>query len=390
MNLLNFSWTEAAAEGRAVFIYDLPELKRRSLKVCELMQASSPGAQVSFSVKANPHPDVLRTLGHTMHGFDVSSELELALCRRLGIAGNRISLSGPGKTDECLRLAKDMGLAVVQIDSLDELAVAQKIGLNRLSFRIHTPDIFSTKLGLGDEDLAMALSQLKVPALGLHLYMGREAFQWERLREAKRQMHHWFTSYPQHFVNTPRYYIGPGMPASWPLEGAHGTRSEISASPEPVSYEIGRGIVADCGFYAVPVLARKRLDRGGEVLIVHGGLQHLGSPFVSFGQKVSDMRARVVRDGKYLYAGATHKSDEQEFLIAGSLCLAHDILHPRLELPRSVNRGDWIIFPRAGAYGLSAGVPFFIGQDLPKEVIFDGATFADATLSTFRLYHESF
>ena len=152
----------------------------------------------------------------------------------------------------------------------------------------------------------------------------------------------------------------------------------------PTTFELGRGLVASCGFYAAPVLSRKLLDRGGEALVLHGGLQHLGSPFVSFAQKVETLQASALRQGQKL------QEESKEFLVAGSLCLGHDILHPRLKLPANIQRGDWVIFPQAGAYGLSAGVPFFIGQDLPREVIFENGSFKDSTLKDFRLYQECF
>ena len=51
----------------------------------------------------------------------------------------------------------------------------------------------------------------------------------------------------------------------------------------------------------------------------------------------------------------------------GSLCVSHDCLNPRMPMPKDLKRGDWLIFPDCGAYGVTASAPFFIGQSLPNE-----------------------
>lgn len=379
MNLLNLPWAELDVKGNAIFCYDLDSLQSCAQTLGLFLQSFAPNSRLSFSIKSNPHPSVLLHLSQYLHGFDASSELELQLCQRLGIAGSRISVSGPGKTDQCLQLAKSMQVGVLQVDSLNELEIAKKIGITNLSFRIHTPDVFSAKLGLNSLDLAAALTNLKSPALGLHIYLGRESFTWQKLNDATKNMRAWFDQYPKSFVAEPQLFIGPGIPANW----------TTSLSPHPgvelsTTFEVGRALVAACGFYSVQVLSRKLLDRGGEALIVNGGLQHLGSPFVSLSQKMPEPQVKVIRKGFWL------REETAEFLVAGSLCLGHDILRPRLGLPKNIQPGDWIVFPRAGAYGLSAGVTFFIGQDLPREFIFENKKFEDQTLKDFRLYHECF
>ena len=379
MNLLDLPWDELDAKGNALFCYDLDSLPLRAQRLESFLRSFAPNSSLSFSIKSNPHPRVLLQLSRYVNGFDASSELELQLCRSLGISGSRISISGPGKTDDCLNLAKAMQVGVLQVDSLNELEFAKSIGISNLSFRIYTPDMFSAKLGLNSLDLAVALADLKTPALGLHTYLGREVFNWQKLTTVVENMSALFDQYPKSFSSEPQLFIGPGIPANWNTDVLEHPKTEL-----PATFEIGRAIVAECGFYAAQVLSRKLLDRGGEALIVNGGLQHLGSPFVSLGQKQPDSPVRVIRSGSWL------KEECTEFLVAGSLCLGHDILRPRLDLPKNIQAGDWIVFPRAGAYGLSAGVTFFIGQDLPREFIFENNKFEDQTLKDFRLYHECF
>lgn len=66
-------------------------------------------------------------------------------------------------------------------------------------------------------------------------------------------------------------------------------------------------------------------------------------------------------------------------------------------MPRGIKRGDWILISDCGAYGMTAAVPFFIGQALALEYAFyldpkkGGECRIDAhRQQNFRSYHESF
>ena len=59
---------------------------------------------------------------------------------------------------------------------------------------------------------------------------------------------------------------------------------------------------------------------------------------------------------------------DRKYTIHGPLCTALDKLGT-FSLPEDAAPGDWIVFSAAGAYGLTESMPFFLGHDLPAEVI---------------------
>lgn len=378
INWQNLNWNILNGDSRPFFIYNLTSSREFLNKVEAAFLTKQEQVKINFSVKSNPQLHVIKSLADTVDGFDVSSELELRYLLALKIDPKRISFSGPGKTDAALKLASEAKIKVVQLDSPDELAMALKFNLKNLSFRIHHDELFSSKLGFTESSLDFALKNLRQPAMGLHIYLGRESFTQERFEWAMGKMAKTFAEHAGCF-SEPTMFIGPGFSgqvAAFPV---------ITLNHDyPVELEVGRGIVAQSGFYVAQVMSRKLNERGSEVLIINGGLQHLGGPYLTAMQKMDELKVEVLRDS------ATLNGSHKEFTIAGSLCLGHDILHPRLMLPESISRGDWIVFPQSGGYGLTAGVPYFIGQDLPREFIIENNQIQDITVNHFKLYQDSF
>ncbi|MCM2282615.1 MAG: hypothetical protein NDI61_12300, partial [Bdellovibrionaceae bacterium] len=296
---------------------------------------------------------------------------------------HRISVSGPGKTDSCLSKAKELRVQVIHVDSLDELHALGHPGTCGIGLRLPSADGQSGKLGLTAMEMEQAIQTSPVPLWGLHSYLGRERFSKAQLSQSWESMAQLISRFPTRFQTQPRLALGPGLPARWQSDAEGASHASLGSSM-PCDFEVGRGLLAAAGYYATPVLARKATNFGDETVIVNGGLQHLGSPFVTATQKLTDIQAICVR------AGQPVQEETKTFAIYGSLCLGHDVLHPRLPLPRSLRRGDWIVFPLAGAYGLTGGVPHFIGQDLPTEWIYENGRLRDVTAHDFRLYHDSF
>ncbi|WP_432921455.1 hypothetical protein ACQPZZ_22440 [Microbispora sp. CA-135349] len=75
------------------YVYDLAGLARHVAAV----QAALAGTELCYAVKANPDPEVLRTLAPYTDGFEVSSGGEFGHVRAL-LPDTRLSFGGPGKT----------------------------------------------------------------------------------------------------------------------------------------------------------------------------------------------------------------------------------------------------------------------------------------------------
>ncbi|MEZ5217882.1 MAG: hypothetical protein R2715_15155 [Ilumatobacteraceae bacterium] len=84
--------------------------------------AALPGVEVFYAVKANPLPEVLRTLAERGSCFDIASIGELELCRSLGIDPGRLSYGNTVKRSADIALAASLGVEMFAFDSAEELS----------------------------------------------------------------------------------------------------------------------------------------------------------------------------------------------------------------------------------------------------------------------------
>ena len=378
--LSELSWSDLENQERPIFLYDLSQIGTTVKKIRMAAKALNQDARLFYSLKCNPHLPIVQRMADLVDGFDVSSDAELRFRGEIGIPGHRISISGPGKTDDLLRRSSRVDVGVVHIDSLQELAVAGEVGCRNISYRILLDEVSSRKLGMTTADCRTAYTAWKGRAVGLHAYLGRESFSWDRLRSTLATMQVLVEEHPEAYSDQLRFFVGPGFDIELEAIGL-----PSFTTPIPIDFEVGRALMASVGVYACRVLAVKTVGRGLRQIIVNGGLQHLASPFVSLSRPRQVAGVQAIRGGKVL------NGERAEFVVSGSLCLGHDVLHPRVEISDQVERGDWLLFSNAGAYGFTAGVPCFIGQDLPREFTFsDQSEIVETTNSAFLMYHSGF
>lgn len=92
----------------------------------------SPDTEVAYSMKANSTLAVVRALSEAGAKIDCSSEHEIALARRAGVAGADIVVNGNGKSDGTLRSCVEEAVLQVNVDSAAEVrrldAIAAELG----------------------------------------------------------------------------------------------------------------------------------------------------------------------------------------------------------------------------------------------------------------------
>ena len=130
------------------------------------------GAHIHYAVKANDHLAVLRLMGGGGAGADVVSQGELLRALQAGIAPGRIVFSGVGKTAADLSAAVAGGIAQVNVESAEELAMlsAMAAGMGRtvrVALRMN-PDVDAgthAKITTGRADNKFGIALGDVPAL---------------------------------------------------------------------------------------------------------------------------------------------------------------------------------------------------------------------------------
>ena len=116
----------AREHGSPLYVLEGRVLRDRAARFTRAFQAELPAVAVYYAMKSNNHPAVARILAESGLGLDVSSGREMAVA--LDCPARHIVFSGPGKTDEELRLAvAHRDRVTVLMDSFGELERLERV-----------------------------------------------------------------------------------------------------------------------------------------------------------------------------------------------------------------------------------------------------------------------
>src|SRR5438128_5211518 len=104
--------------GSPLYVYDLDEAERQAKALFELLPKS---AQVLYSVKANPIPELCAALRTAGCRVEIAAPLELKVVLEAGFAPDQILCSGPGKTASVVREMLLAGVSLFSCDSWYDL-----------------------------------------------------------------------------------------------------------------------------------------------------------------------------------------------------------------------------------------------------------------------------
>lgn len=375
------------------YLYD----ERRILEDTERLKRNFPQVDFLYSIKCNPHPQVLRSVFRQGFGADAASLGEVLLAQEAGLPKEQIYYSAPGKTSADIRGA--MGKAVLIADSLGELGLLDQLaGEAGLSVGVRVNPEFSFTGGPGlsskfgvDEDQLFRFLRESPPAhlriAGIHVHLRSQelhapalAAYYENmlaLAERVRQV----LGYELEYVN-----MGSGMgiqfsPEDSPLDVEALSRAVTEcldafrrAHPSTrLIIETGRYAVGKSGVYATKVLDRK-VSRGVTYLILKNTLNGFARPSVAymvrrFSQEAAPAPWEPMFTCKDAFGILTLKDEPpcEKVSLVGNLCTATDIVAEGLSLPR-LDRGDAVVFTNAGAYAAVMTPMQFASLERPAEL----------------------
>ena len=390
--------------GTPLYVYDLDRVRaaRRDLR------ASLPEeCALFYSLKANPHPDVARSLregdGPPCRA-ELSSTGELAAALAAGYDPARALYTGPGKTRAELADAVRAGVRAFSAESVGDLrrigAVATAHGVvadcllrvNSAAGHAATGIRMTgapSQFGFDSEVIPDLVDELtSVPGTrvtGMHLFPLSNArdeasligeFQHSLATAARLRDR---TGLPLRLLD-----IGGGFAAPYAVPGARPVydklRVELSAAldlhfphwragdPE-VACESGRYLVGDSGELLCSVVDVK-VSRGRRFLVLDAGINALGG-MAGLG-RLMPLVARPDRDDVAQVAS-----------LVGPLCTPGDVLAREVGLP-DLGVGDVVAIPNAGAYGVTASLLAFLSRPAPVELVVRGGRVVSAS----RLRHD--
>jgi diaminopimelate decarboxylase len=125
--------------GTPQYFFDEPALSARIVKFRETFTKHLPRFRVFYAIKSNSFSGICKSAVGSGIGLDVSSGMELSVA--LGLGCQHVIFSGPGKTDEELRLAvSNRERVTILLDSAGELdrlsALIKEMGNEEESVRV--------------------------------------------------------------------------------------------------------------------------------------------------------------------------------------------------------------------------------------------------------------
>jgi diaminopimelate decarboxylase len=321
----------------------------------------------------------------------VASAGEMKIALDTGMAPDRISIAGPGKTDQELMRAAASGITV-NVESEREIDILAAIGREsgtppRIAIRVN-PDfeLKTSGMKMGGGPKQFGIDAERVPQIleglagaplafaGFHIFSGSQNLRAEAIVESQQKAMALAVRLARHApAPVTSLNLGGGFGIPYFPGEQHLDLEPIGANlrgllarardefPEAhLVLELGRYIVGEAGLYVCKVIDRK-ISRGQVFLVTDGGLHHHLAASGNFGQ--------VLRKN-YPLAVASRMSDTalETASVVGPLCTPLDLLGDRVTLPSAVP-GDLIVIFQSGAYGYTASPLGFLSHPAPAEIL---------------------
>jgi diaminopimelate decarboxylase len=370
--------TDLARDEAALpaYLYDLPALDRH---VRTIRQTLPPAVELYYAVKANPDPQILRTVAAHTTGLEVSSPGELAHAAATA-PGQPLAFGGPGKTPADLAAAVRLGAHRIHVESPHELpplaAAAEAAGRPvDVLFRANPPvpppsTAVPDPLTMGgpspfgmDEPLLDRAARLLasqgqpwVRLRGLHAHLASGLDPAGALSAARQFLAFARPWSARHGVPAPEFTLGGGMAVDYTRPGetfdwpayARGlaalSRGQEARPGETLRIEPGRSVTAYSGWYVTRVLDVKP-SHAQAFAIVAGGTHHLRTPAA----KAHSQPCAVIPIDTWPHPWPRPALTSTRVTITGQLCTPKDVLARDQPVSR-LRTGDLIAFALAGAY----------------------------------------
>ncbi|TKJ93370.1 decarboxylase [Paenibacillus sp. CFBP13512] len=379
--------------GSPLYIYDLGILRQSYRRLKQSLPESS---ILFYSLKANPHPLVVKQLIDLGCRAEVSSLGELNSVLEAGGDIEGVLYTGPGKNSTELKTAIEIGVRWFSIESLNELRTLQSLLTSdsptiQVIIRINPKEgltdagLFmtgtSSQFGMDEEIILRELNELQqtnqVQIVGFHIFNGTNTLDIGVLSKS-------FLSSIQVIaklskkLGIPLKFIdlGGGFGHPYAINGSAPDFKELktiletaldehianwrNGEPE-VAFESGRYLTAASGALVSTVIDMKE-SKGNHFIILDSGINHLGG-MAGLG--------RIPRV-KYDILPVVEKTNvnAMSVQIVGPLCTPLDFFNKKGSVP-SLELEDQVYIPNVGAYGITASLIGFLSRDMPIELIID-------------------
>ena len=385
--------TSLAAEyGTPVYVYDGSVADRK----LDLLRRTLPDRfAISYSVKANPNPAILRHFLAMGCGLEIASGGELHAALSAGCAPDSILFAGPGKTEAELELALSRDIGEIHVESLLEADrignICRRLGKTaRVALRVNPGGTAQggamrmggkpAPFGVDEENLDVVLDSLlsdpRVEFRGIHLFTGTQILdhavlvnQYRKGLEIGRKVASRIER-PLHtidfggglgipyFPNDKELDMGKLIESLAELFGE--IDNDVHFEGTNFMVEPGRYLIGEAGIY-IACVNDVKVSRGKKFLIVDGGMNHHLAASGNLGQVLK-------RNFPMALLNKLRRESVETVDIVGPLCTPLDTLGRDVALPIA-EVGDLVGIFQSGAYARSASPLGFLSHCTPAEVL---------------------
>ncbi|WP_243292123.1 type III PLP-dependent enzyme [Bacillus sp. FJAT-47783] len=374
-------------EPFCAYVYDLKQL---SSHVQHLKRSLPKQCALFYAMKANPDKEILQTLEPFVDGFELASLGEVSKVNELCLNKPKV-LSGPVKTDETLRKAIISGVCVIHVESewelnrialiteelQQEVQIALRVNLQlAIAGARLTMAGKATQFGVDEQDVPRLIHNVKgcrfIQLVGFHFHSVSNNLDAvahaQFVSHCFQKVNEWENKFD---LNVTYINVGGGVgihyeehdsPFDWSLFTSQVQRV-INKEAHPswkIVFELGRYMVAECGYYVSEVMDVK-VNHGESFVLIRGGSHHLRLPAA---WKMSHP-FEVIPVNQWSYPSSRPALQDRHVTIAGELCTPNDVL-ARNVYCKQVRVGDLIKFKMAGAYAWTISHHDFLSHSHPE------------------------
>ena len=335
---------------------------------------------VCYSVKANNNLNILRSFVDKGLGFDVVSGGELQKVIKAGANPRKIVFSGVGKTKEELKLAADLDIYSINVESAFELKNIIDLNKNpRISFRIN-PDMkgdthpyietgkADCKFGMSEEEallLAKQFSNEQMNLVGLTAHIGSQITDTGLYLEllAKLQSLAGEMEALGHPID--HLDVGGGLAIDYEIK-TNFDPSELvkKIKSKTKKYDLllepGRSIIAQAGVLVTKVIGVKENGQR-KFLVVDAGMNDL-------------MRPSLYNARHKIENILCSENEGDIYSVVGPVCETADSFGDDFSI--SAKEADHLVIYSAGAYGSSMSSNYNLRLK-PAEILVSGTNFSE-------------
>ncbi|MBK8459658.1 MAG: diaminopimelate decarboxylase [Micropruina sp.] len=384
--------------GTPAYVIDEADFRARARE----WKAAFAGWEVYYAGKSFLCTGVARWVAEEGLNLDVCSAGELTVALRADVDPARIGLHGNNKSEAELRMALEVGVGRIIVDSSDEISRLERLGaelgtvaqvLIRVTTGVeaHTHEYIATahedqKFGFSINGGAALVAMVRThhsPYLdlrGIHSHIGSQIFDTNGFEVAARRTLKLFAQFKEATgLELAELDLGGGFGIAYTKADTPATAGELASglleivlhecrgfglAVPRVSIEPGRSISGPPGTALYRVGTVKAVEIGGG----------LSRRYISVDGGMSDNIRPALYAAEYSATLANRTSDAPPVLsrVVGLHCEGGDILVRDEFLPSDVRPGDLIAVPAAGAYSRSMASNYNHTPRPPVVAVLDG------------------